>query len=326
MRELPGHVRLISVGLVPGIPARELKVGDRLMWNFASTTTIRQIADVSPNYLEVAEEDEKGRLWKRRMKKDRLVARITPKSNPSTLKQALEYRKMYKSDVKAGHADAALYWKGAAAAMFTANPGGKEPWQMTKEEFKASTIIGARSRPGKTEIYLTGKVGDFGATDRSRPVLADTWAMKSLSRQEATIKAQQLRNDYHARQVHEAFRVGKPVPDRVLADYPQGNPTVITDNDNRKWNVLGKHFWGEKHKKIDRAMVDSYLRDKQLDAMGRSRKLNLGNLIERTVRIWSAPLRKPTESDLKRRLTRPDPFIEVTDKDREDAWQKGLVI
>ncbi len=60
--------------------------------------------------------------------------------------------------------------------------------------------------------------------------------------------------------------------------------------------------------------------------MKESRKLNLGNLIERTVRIWSAPLRKPTDADLKKRLTRPDPFMGVTDKDREEAWKKGIVI
>lgn len=43
-------------------------------------------------------------------------------SNPKVSQDALDYLKMYKGDVKAGHNEAALYWKGAAAAAFTANP------------------------------------------------------------------------------------------------------------------------------------------------------------------------------------------------------------
>lgn len=36
--------------------------------------------------------------------------------------QALESLKRYKGDVKAGHKDAAEYWRGQAGAYFTANP------------------------------------------------------------------------------------------------------------------------------------------------------------------------------------------------------------
>jgi len=38
------------------------------------------------------------------------------------MKQALEMRTRYKDDLKAGHKDAAEYWRGQASAYFTGNP------------------------------------------------------------------------------------------------------------------------------------------------------------------------------------------------------------
>jgi len=42
--------------------------------------------------------------------------------------QALESLKRYKADLKAGHRKAAEYWRGQAAAYFTANPSGREAY------------------------------------------------------------------------------------------------------------------------------------------------------------------------------------------------------
>jgi len=51
---------------------------------------------------------------------DKLLA---GRNNPmKARKEALEYLKLYKGDVRAGHSKAADYWKGAASAAFTLNP------------------------------------------------------------------------------------------------------------------------------------------------------------------------------------------------------------
>jgi hypothetical protein len=42
--------------------------------------------------------------------------------NPKVRAEALEARKRYSDDLKAGHKDAAEYWRGQAGAYFTANP------------------------------------------------------------------------------------------------------------------------------------------------------------------------------------------------------------
>ncbi len=215
---------------------------------------------------------------------------------------------MFKSDVRAGHKIGAAYWKGAAAAMFVANPAisGEmsleeadklrksghvvffmprkklfhvDGWQVFKlkptkhnppvdrgrlewmERLKMWRVIWYR---GRTEI----KVGDYKTREEAWQVLRN---MVEATAGQLYDTPQQARLDYQLRRhkaaVQQALREGKAVPERVLDEYPQANPAVITDNDIRKWNILGKHFWGDKHKKIDRAMVDSYLRDKQLDAV-----------------------------------------------------------
>jgi len=51
---------------------------------------------------------------------------VKKKVDENPIKEALEYRKLYKGDLKAGHKEAAQYWKGAAAASFTGNPKPKE--------------------------------------------------------------------------------------------------------------------------------------------------------------------------------------------------------
>ena len=42
--------------------------------------------------------------------------------NPKVRAEALEARKRYQADLKAGHKDAAEYWRGQAGAYFTSNP------------------------------------------------------------------------------------------------------------------------------------------------------------------------------------------------------------
>ena len=70
-----GKIRLIEVGVVKGTPARNIKVGDKLMWNYGSVTPVKAIKNVSAKFLEFSLLD-KGKVYKRRLAKHRLVAKV----------------------------------------------------------------------------------------------------------------------------------------------------------------------------------------------------------------------------------------------------------
>lgn len=69
-----GKPRLIDVGVVKGTPAKNLKVGDKIMWNYGSVSTVKGIRNVSPKFLEFLLLHG-GKTYKRRLAKDRLVAK-----------------------------------------------------------------------------------------------------------------------------------------------------------------------------------------------------------------------------------------------------------
>jgi hypothetical protein len=69
-------IHLQAIGDLPGTLARDLKVGDRLMWNYGYVYTIAAIEDASAKFLRVTERAEDGREYTRRLRKDRAVARI----------------------------------------------------------------------------------------------------------------------------------------------------------------------------------------------------------------------------------------------------------
>ena len=74
-------VHLIGVGDMPGTPAGELAIGDRLMWNYGSVYVVTEIREASPQFIEITEEGpqpHKVEGYSRRLKKDRLVVRAKP--------------------------------------------------------------------------------------------------------------------------------------------------------------------------------------------------------------------------------------------------------
>lgn len=73
-----GAVHLQYVGLVSARPASTLAVGDWIMWNGGYTYEVVATREVSKCYVEIDEANtETGEIFKRRLKKDRMVA--TPK-------------------------------------------------------------------------------------------------------------------------------------------------------------------------------------------------------------------------------------------------------
>ncbi len=76
LRREQGLVHLQGAGDWPGTPARELEVGDRLMWNGGAVYVVLSVREVSPAFIEITERDERkpdGTVYPRRLKKDRLV-------------------------------------------------------------------------------------------------------------------------------------------------------------------------------------------------------------------------------------------------------------
>lgn len=77
--------------------------------------------------------------------------------------QALESLKRYKSDVKAGHKDAAEYWRGQAGAYFTANPidKGRIDWMPRLKKWRVIQYVGRKDV----------KVGDYSTKERATEIL-----------------------------------------------------------------------------------------------------------------------------------------------------------
>lgn len=72
----PGTIHLHGIGKMPARPARELRVGDRLMWNYGHTYTVVAIRpSPSGKTLELEERNDRdGKVYTRRLGASRLVA------------------------------------------------------------------------------------------------------------------------------------------------------------------------------------------------------------------------------------------------------------
>ena len=75
-----GLVHLQFIGDLPGTPSSELAVGDHLMWNGGAIYVITGIREASPKFIEITERNARkpgSQDYTRRLKKDRLVVRLT---------------------------------------------------------------------------------------------------------------------------------------------------------------------------------------------------------------------------------------------------------
>ena len=80
-RREQGLVHLIGVGDMPGTPAGEIGVGDRLMWNYGVVCKVLSVYEASYRFIEIRECDEakpEGDVYERRLRKNRLVVRAGP--------------------------------------------------------------------------------------------------------------------------------------------------------------------------------------------------------------------------------------------------------
>ena len=73
----PNSMRLQSIGLVLGTPAKEIKAGDNLMWNFGSISEITEVVRETPKTIVVKEKHESNETYERILNKERLVCILT---------------------------------------------------------------------------------------------------------------------------------------------------------------------------------------------------------------------------------------------------------
>lgn len=81
-QNLPYTIRLQAIGEVPAVFVHELRVGDRMVFNFGYTYKITAIDPVSSKFVKVAMASERdGSEYSQRMKLDKLVARLERTGN-----------------------------------------------------------------------------------------------------------------------------------------------------------------------------------------------------------------------------------------------------
>lgn len=59
--------------MVDAILAKDIKVGDTLVWNYGYTSSVRKIVKETPKQIVINELCEDGNLYERRLGKSRLV-------------------------------------------------------------------------------------------------------------------------------------------------------------------------------------------------------------------------------------------------------------
>lgn len=74
------YTRLIGIGLCRTVPLTEIRVGDRLMWNYGSICQVEAIEQQSKYFVVLTERYERdGTVYQRRMKITRHVVRVPAK-------------------------------------------------------------------------------------------------------------------------------------------------------------------------------------------------------------------------------------------------------
>lgn len=88
MRNYEGTTRLQGLGIREGIKAKNLKVGDVLVWNFGGTSTVKEITFSKTGKTLVIVEEFKGQDYTRRLGAERIV--VVKELNPVEEVQAVE--------------------------------------------------------------------------------------------------------------------------------------------------------------------------------------------------------------------------------------------
>lgn len=74
IRTYEGTVRLQGIGLVEGIKAKNIRIGDELVWNFGGVSVVKEITFSKTGKTLVIVEEFNGELYERKMTAERIVA------------------------------------------------------------------------------------------------------------------------------------------------------------------------------------------------------------------------------------------------------------
>ena len=72
-------IHLQGMGMVDAIPAKDIKLGDVLVWNYGQTSFVRQILKETKTQIVIQTLCGDGNLYKRRLSKNSLVGIQTSK-------------------------------------------------------------------------------------------------------------------------------------------------------------------------------------------------------------------------------------------------------
>ena len=64
-------VRLQSIGMCKGTPAQNIKIGDKILWNYGYHSEVTEITKTTENSIFVVLKSEEGKLYPRRFLKSR---------------------------------------------------------------------------------------------------------------------------------------------------------------------------------------------------------------------------------------------------------------
>lgn len=140
-------IRLQGVGRVPATPAYELEVGDQLMYNDGDVCQITRIDDVSPQFFRIFKVSaETGEEYNRRVKKDRLVARV-PEAHrrplghdaPTTAYRAQVYAPQGKTWITVGHGPTVEDATQGFRPLILRDHGLGDSYDANKDSIKAMT-------------------------------------------------------------------------------------------------------------------------------------------------------------------------------------------
>jgi hypothetical protein len=66
-------IRLQQLGTFKANEAKEIKIGDTLVWNFGETSEVTEIVKETEKSIFIKEKSKSGKIYERRFSKDRAV-------------------------------------------------------------------------------------------------------------------------------------------------------------------------------------------------------------------------------------------------------------
>ena len=73
---MTNSIQLQAIGLVNGTPAGKIKVGATLLWNFGSTSIVKEITKETEKSVWFLTQNEHGNFYNRRFLKTRVIATL----------------------------------------------------------------------------------------------------------------------------------------------------------------------------------------------------------------------------------------------------------